>query len=804
MTERQSVTPAEAQLPAPVASALGRLGPQERELVARAFNRARTLYQNARRPSGEGLLDHVLGVVEILNQMRLDGESLAAALLMDAPGRLENAVEKLAEEFSPSVARLAEGVVRMGQIHALSDTAAQQGQAEALRKMLLAMVEDLRVVLIKLADQLQTLRALAGASERGAGAPLSGDATAQARVAPADSGALSPAPGAATTWKREAGEREQPHAPLPAPATERRRVQGVVPSSGAGTAPPSASASAEVSGEAARALARETLDIFAPLANRLGVWQLKWELEDRAFSILEPALYKKVAAQLDERRVDRERYIGRVIALLKEELERAGLKAEITGRPKHIYSIVKKMRRKRVPFEEIYDARAVRILVNEVKDCYTALGVVHNLWQPIPKEFDDYIAKPKGNHYRSLHTAVIGPEGKALEVQIRTFEMHQHSELGVAAHWRYKEGTRQDARYDDKIAWVPQLLEWKDELSDSTELAEQFRTALFQDTVYVLTPQGRVIDLPRGSTPVDFAYAVHSDLGHRCRGARVNGAIVPLNYRLENGQRVEIIAAKQGGPSRDWLNPELGYIRSPRARAKVRQYFKSLELAQSLAEGRAVVERELSRRGLTAMSLEQVAQRLNFQKVDDLFAAVARGEVNSRSLAQALGEKPAPAGLQETVPVHRPTSPSGAGILVGGMGDLLTVFARCCRPAPPDPILGYVTRGRGMSIHRRGCTTLAKLVERHPERVMDAEWSVGEGMTFEADVVVEANDRPGLLRDIYDVVARERINITAANTMTRGHVARMFFTLQIAHLEQLKRLLALVREVPGVTRASRR
>ncbi|MGN2391926.1 RelA/SpoT family protein [Pelomicrobium sp. G1] len=712
----------EARLPAAMTAVLPRLGASEAALLGRALEKARALYGDARRPTGEGLLEHALGVMEILNLLRLDSDALAAALLMDAHGRLENAAERLAAEFSPAIARLTEGVARMGQIHALSGTAAQQGQAEALRKMLLAMVEDLRVVLIKLADQLQTLRALA---------------------------------------------------------------------------------MSETPDEAARAIARETLDIFAPLANRLGVWQLKWELEDRAFSLLEPALYRKIAAQLDERRVDRERYIGRVVAALKEELARAGVQAEITGRPKHIYSIVKKMRRKRVPFEEIYDARAVRILVKEVKDCYTALGVVHNLWTPIPKEFDDYIAKPKGNHYRSLHTAVIGPEGKALEVQIRTFEMHQHSELGVAAHWRYKEGGREDPRYDDKIAWVRQLLEWKEELADSAELAEQFKTALFQDTVYVLTPQGRVIDLPRGSTPVDFAYAVHTDLGHRCRGARVNGAIVPLTYRLENGQRVEIIAAKQGGPSRDWLNPELGYLRSPRARAKVRQYFKSQELAQTLAEGRAIVERELSRRGLAAMGLEQVAQRLHFSKVEDLFAAVARGDVNHRALAQALGEKTAPAAPEEALGPRPQAAPSATGILVGGVGDLLTVFARCCRPAPPDPILGYVTRGRGVSVHRRGCATLAKLIERHPDRVMDAAWRVREGMTFETDVVVEANDRPGLLRDIYEVVARERINITAANTHTRGSVAHMFFTLRVANLEQLKRLLALVREVPGVVHAVR-
>ncbi|HSO06544.1 MAG TPA: bifunctional (p)ppGpp synthetase/guanosine-3',5'-bis(diphosphate) 3'-pyrophosphohydrolase [Pelomicrobium sp.] len=715
-------SPAIAALPP---AQIERLPPHERALVVKAFDAAATAWKADVR--GATRARHALGVLEILGELRVDGETLAAVLLALATSLSTGERERLAAAFSPAVARLADGVARMEQIHALSGDVVDNGQdrgvqVEALRKMLLAMVEDLRVVLIKLADQVQRLR---------------------------DFGAAA--------------------------------------------------------GDEARRCAHETLDIFAPLANRLGVWRMKWELEDLAFRVLEPELYKKIARQLDERRVDRERGIGEVIALLRRELAAAGVEAEVTGRPKHIYSIVKKMRRKRVPFEEIYDARAVRILTREVKDCYTALGIVHNLWQPIPREFDDYIAKPKGNNYRSLHTAVIGPEGKALEVQIRTWEMHQHSELGVAAHWRYKEGAGQDSRYDDKIAWVRQILEWKDELPDGADLAEQFRTALFRDTIYVLTPQGRVVDLPRGSTPVDFAYAVHSDLGHRCRGARVNGALVPLNYRLDNAQRVEIIAAKQGGPSRDWLNPDLHYVASPRARAKVRQWFKALELAQTVADGRAIVERELARRGLTSLSLDRLAERLALARVDDLCAAVARGEINTRQLAHALGDESPPVPEEAAPPLRRaPTPSSGRGIVVGGVGDLLTVYARCCRPVPPDPISGYVTRGRGFSVHRRDCATLARLLERHPERVQDAEWSVAAGMLFETDVLIEAADRPGLLRDVYDVVARERVNITAANTLTRAQVARMFFTLQVSGSEQLSRVLGLLRDLPGVSRALRR
>ncbi|MBI2311129.1 MAG: bifunctional (p)ppGpp synthetase/guanosine-3',5'-bis(diphosphate) 3'-pyrophosphohydrolase [Betaproteobacteria bacterium] len=702
-----------------------KLAGAEAEVLERAIALALPAYGERRLRSGEPIAAHALAMATILAGMRLDHETLAAAILFAVPECLEGHAERFQAATATTVQRLVEGVTRMGQIQTLTGGAGAEhaAQAEALRKMLLAMAEDVRVVLIKLADRIQILRFAAG---------------------------------------REAPGRAE--------------------------------------------AARETLDIFAPLANRLGVWQAKWELEDLAFRILEPELYKDLARKLDERRADRERYIADVIALLRRELAAAGLsRVEISGRPKHIYSIYKKMRRKQVGFEEIYDARAVRVLVNDLKDCYTALGVVHNLWTPIPKEFDDYIAKPKGNHYRSLHTAVIGPEGKALEVQIRSFDMHQHAELGVAAHWRYKESGRHDARYDEKIAWLRQILDWKEDMADAQELAEQFKTALFEDTVYVLTPQGRVIDLPKGSTPVDFAYHVHSDLGHRCRGAKVDGVMVPLNYPLKNAQRVEITAAKQGGPSRDWLNPALGFLKSSRGRAKVRQWFKALELEQTIAEGRATVERELQRQGLTALALEKVAEKFKFTKAEEFLLAVARGEINTRQLAEGLGGQPAAAVPEQELHLGRQAAqPQGSGILIVGVDRLLTVLAKCCKPAPPDPIVGFVTRGRGVAIHRAGCPNVAQLSPGLRERLVAADWGRSEGSVFPVDIEVEASDRQGLLRDISDVLSREKVNVIAANTLSRNNSARMFFTLEVANVEQLRRVLALIHDVSGVQRAGRR
>ena len=677
-------------------------------------------------PSGETALERAQAVAEIVLQLDLDHESVAAALLVPVLRARPELLPGIRERFGATVAELAEGVLRMGEIGALSNRAAppraeaQAAQLETLRKMLLAMVQDVRVVLIKLADHLQELRAVI-----------------------------------------RLGDSRQ--------MTE---------------------------------IADLTQDIFAPLANRLGVWQIKWELEDLALRVHDPDSYKRIARLLDEKRLDRERYIENVVAQLKGEITRAGIAAEVSGRPKHIASIHRKMQRKAIDFEGLYDVRAVRVLVRDVKDCYAVLGIVHSLWSPLPKEFDDYIAKPKANNYRSLHTAVIGPEGKSLEVQIRTHEMHQHSELGVAAHWQYKEGGRQDRGYQEKIAWLRQVLEWKDEVRDTGEFAEQFRTGLFEDSVYVFTPQGRVVDLPKGSTPVDFAYHVHTELGHRCRGAKVDGVMVSLNTVLTNGQQVEILAAKQGGPSRDWLNPQLGFLKSAGARARVRQWFNRLNLEADIAQGRAQLEKELQRRGLSRLNLDQLAADMGFDRLNDLLSGLGRGEVGPKALQVALQPDEAPAGAPAAAEAMVTRKPgAGGGVLVVGVDKLLTTPAKCCRPAPPEPIVGFVTRGRGVSVHRADCANLARL---DPRRRIEAEWGAPGSTTFPVDIVVDAVDRTGLLRDISEVLSRERINVTATRSTSTDLSARMRFTVEITDLGQLQKVLALVREVKGVLGASRR
>ncbi|MDO8312320.1 MAG: bifunctional (p)ppGpp synthetase/guanosine-3',5'-bis(diphosphate) 3'-pyrophosphohydrolase, partial [Sideroxyarcus sp.] len=473
--------------------------------------------------------------------------------------------------------------------------------------------------------------------------------------------------------------------------------------------------------EQQRQIAQETQSIFAPLANRLGVWQLKWELEDLALRYLEPALYKKVAKLLDERRVDRERYIAEVVAQLERSLAAAHIKAEVSGRPKHIHSIINKMKRKQLEFGELYDVRAVRVLVENVEQCYAALSIVHDLWSPIQSEFDDYIAHPKPNGYQSLHTAVLGPRKLALEVQIRTQQMHHDSELGVAAHWRYKENKKSETGFDEKIAWLRQILEWKSELAGSAEFQEQFKNELLQDRVYVFTPQGKVIDLPKGATPVDFAYVVHTDLGHRTRGAKLNGSIVPLNTKLQNGQRVEILSTKQGGPSRDWLSPKLGFLQSARARAKVRHWFSEQNLDDSVAQGRTLLDRELHRIGVTDVNQEKLAQKLHYNKLDDLLAALGRGDITPRRVSLAIGqETPAPAPRSVTTQTIQTQS---GNVLIEGVGNLVSRTAKCCNPTKPDAIIGYVTRDRGITIHRRDCPFMQRVPEEREDRLLDAMWS---------------------------------------------------------------------------------
>jgi GTP pyrophosphokinase len=697
---------------------------------------ARSRASEALPREGEPAVARAEGTAAILAGLRLDAATIRAALLLGLPAGKSADAEYVGEHFGADVAALVSGVARMEEIRAApaaGDEAERSAQAERLRKMLLAMVEDIRVVLIKLAERTAALRHLV------AGGPTLAEPRARA--------------------------------------------------------------------------AREVQDLFAPLANRLGVWQLKWELEDLALRALEPTTYKSIATMLDERRADRERYIEGVINVLRVELKEAGLRAEVSGRPKHIYSIWNKMRRKEVGIDALHDIRAVRILVPDVRDCYAALGVVHHLWTPVPGEFDDYIARPKANSYRSLHTAVTGPEGKVLEVQIRTFDMHQHSEYGVAAHWRYKEGAqkgvRRDPGFEDRLAWLRQVLDWKDAVAGSSDALAAFRTSLFTDTIYVLTPQGKVVDLPKSATPVDFAYAVHTSLGHRCRGARVNGAMVPLNHVLRNGDRVEIIAAKQGGPSRDWVNPDLGYVTSHRARTKVRQWFKAQQQEETIAHGRAIVERELARAGATAVNLDTVAAKAGYERADDLFAAVGREETNLRQIQTAIKAvvQPvvAPAAEPEAGLLRQSKATgAGSGILVVGVDRLMTVLAKCCKPAPPDPIVGFVTRGKGVTIHRQSCQNVVRLRAREPERLITADWGARRDEVFPVDVVLEAADRQGLLRDVSEIFSRERINVTAANTLTRDMRTRMAFTLEVRSLDALTRALALVRDVPGVVAATRR
>ena len=729
------------------------LGTAEEDRLREAAAFADDVYGEHVLSSGERTAEHALGMGLIVAALRLDGDSRVAALLFNIPCHGEKALQLATERFGRPAAALASGVNRLSRLRpssratdspdadsegsavASADDGGREiggaratksrggsvghgrAQAEVLRQMVLAMVEDVRVVLLRLASRTQTLRYYAA----------------------------HPSPAAAD-------------------------------------------------------YGRDTLDLYAPLANRLGVWELKWELEDLSFRLLDPATYKRIAKMLDERRVEREQFIADAIARVRQAVLEAGVvAADVLGRPKHIYSIWNKMRRKDVEFSEIYDVRALRVIVPEIRDCYAALGVVHSMWAPIAGEFDDYISRPKANAYRSLHTAVRCEDGRALEVQIRTPDMDRDAELGFAAHWRYKEGVRRTAveSYDDKIAWLRQLLTWKHEVEDSAAWVRQTRLAALDRTVYVLTPQGQAIDLPAGATPIDFAYRVHTDLGHRCRGAKVDGQLVPLDTALETGQRVEIVAAKQGGPSRDWLSPASGYLATRSARAKVRRWFADLAQDAALAEGRAVVAAAMQRAGQTGRSPADVASRLEFRTVEELYLATARGEVGARQLQAALSE-PAASPNPDVIET-RPSRAGSHGVLVVGIDQLLTQMAHCCKPAPPDPILGFVTRAKGVSIHRRGCVNAARLAEREPERIIDADWGTEAVGIFAVDVLVEAHDRRGLLRDISDIVSRERLNVVATDTRSRSGMARMRFTVEIPGLPHLQRALDLIREVQGVT-----
>ncbi len=633
----------------------------------------------------------------------------------------------LETRLSATAVRLAADLSRLGQLSLPTNWSGKQTlnaqQAESVRKMLLAVAADPRLVVARLAEQLVRLR----------------------------------------------------HARELAPAEQQR-------------------------------LALETREILAPLANRLGVWNLKWELEDLAFRYLEPGQYHHIAHALSERRVDREGYIDSVCALLERELRQAGVPALIYGRPKHIYSIARKMQRKHVGFERVFDVRAVRIVVESIADCYAALGVVHGLWHYVPGEFDDYIATPKGNEYRSIHTAVIGPEDKSLEVQIRSRDMHEQAELGIAAHWRYKEGGARDADYERKIEWVRRVLDPTQAADLDGDPIERLKLELFADRIYAMTPRGEVVDLPRGATPLDFAYHVHTDLGHRCRGAKLNGRIVPLSQSLANGDVVEIITGKQSAPSRDWLSPEQGFLVSARSRAKVRAWFRRIDQSEHRASGRESLERELARAGAGAELVAALVRELKADSAEDLQRQIGEGEISASALTQAIGRVRAPtpetlAAVRTRPRRHAARSP----VAIEGVGDLPITMARCCNPVPPDVIAGYVTLGRGVTIHRARCASLLRMRTLKPERVLKVEWTMDSDSLMPVRIRVEAFDRRGLLRDVSDVLALEKLSIDGVNSDTdpNDRIATIVMRTAVRDHEQLGRVLQRLGAVPNVLRAQR-
>ena len=720
-------------------------GSEQTETLAKARAFAEPLIAGETLDTGENILAHADAVAEILAGIGGSVAMQAASYLVYACPHLNKPEEVMAKAFGPELAQLAMQTNQLVHVQRLS-RAAESGthgpdntplspriQTENVRKMLLAFSRDLRVVMLRLASRLQTLRHYAASK-------------------------------------------------LPVPPV----------------------------------LASESLQVFAPLANRLGIWQIKWEMEDLSFRFLEPATYKDIARLLDEKRTERERYMVDLRGRLQQALSEQGISAVVDGRPKHIYSIVRKMRGKSLPFERVFDIRALRVVVPGVADCYQALSWVHEHYLPIAEEFDDYIAKPKANGYQSLHTVVRDTDGGPIEVQIRTQAMHDHAENGLAAHWAYKEagtkgyaGVSATSEYDTKIAVLRQLLAWERDLSGAAQ-ASAPGSGLFDDRIYVLTPDAAVVELPQGATPIAFAYTVHTNLGHRCRGAKVDGAMVPLNTQLANGQTVEITAIKEGGPSRDWLNPELGFLASPRARSKVRAWFNAQVMAETVARGREAVEKSLQRLGRTAIRLEDLASQLGFKSADGLFEVVGKDEYSLRNIEVLLNPpEPEPQDNDYLPKKFKGTSArkSPSGVLVVGVDSLLTQLSRCCKPAPPDAISGFVTRGKGVSIHRQDCSNFRELVSRHGERVIEVRWGEHKGAdasVYPVDVAVEAFDRQGLLRDISEVFAKEKMNVIGVQTQSVKGTAWMTFTVEIGDAVSLSKVLGTVRGVKGVRAARRR
>ncbi len=744
-------TPPTALIVAATASSL----PVAAHAIARARAMAEPLLATAELDTGENILDHADAVATVLADIGGSDAMQAACYLVYAWEHLNKPQELIAKAFGSHFADLAQETSKLVQLQRQARLKANQAkldrerveplpgapssakapiselaasQTENVRKMLLAFSRDLRVVMLRLASRLQTLRYFA--------------------------------------------------------ATKKTPPEG---------------------------LAWEALHVFAPLANRLGIWQIKWEMEDLAFRFLEPDTYKHIALCLDEKRSGRETYMADLRDGLAQSISATGVEAQVQGRPKHIYSIAKKMRGKGLDFEQVLDIRALRVIVRDVGACYAVLAWVNDRFHPVTGEFDDYIANPKSNGYQSLHTVVRDDEGRAIEIQIRTEAMHEHAEHGVAAHWAYKEagakgyaGVSASSEYDAKIAVLRQLLAWERDLSGETQ-------ALFDDRIYVLTPDAAIVELPKGATSVDFAYTVHTSLGHRCRGAKVDGIMVTLSTPLQNGQTVEIVAAKEGGPSRDWLNTELGYLASPRARAKVRAWFNGLAIESTMARGREAIEKLLQREGKTSLSLDDLALQMGFSSSAQLFEVVGKDELSLRAVENQLSPPEPPPVEDGELPFVRKTRQSdrfkGSHVLVVGVDSMLTQLAKCCKPAPPDGIGGFVTKGKGVSIHRNDCTDFRHISRTHPDRVIAVQWRGAKATDtayYPVDVVLEARDRQGLLRDISDVFARERINVIGVQTQSVKGVALMTFTVEVLDASRLNRVLTSMTEVEGVSRARRR
>ena len=719
-------------------NALPEIKPNEIDLIAAAYQRADSAHAGQKRKSGEPYITHCVAVAGILAEMKLDAETIAAGLMHDVAEDSDVGVDALRAEFGTTIAKLVDGVTKLKNlplknVSPLGDSrrsSAVNREMEYIRKMLLTMGDDVRVVLVKLADRLHNMRTL-----------------------------------------------------------------GYMPR------------------DKQQAVAQETMDIFAPLANRLGIWQMKWELEDLSFRYLNPEAYRSIAKALDERRDERERYIGGIKDRLTRELRKANInKVTISARPKHIYSIYNKMSKKDLPLEQIYDVRGMRVLVDSLAQCYLALGIVHNLWRPIPGEFDDYIANPKDNFYRSLHTAVHDDAGKTVEVQIRTWEMHEDAEYGIAAHWRYKEGSNgHDQAFEQRLAYLRRLMEFGPEVNDASQFVDTVKSEVFQDRVYSVTPNGDIIDLPAGATPIDFAYHIHTDIGNRCRGAKVNGRLVPLNYKLNMGDQVEILTAKRGGPSMDWLNPDLEYAITSRARTKIRHWLRKQNRDKHIAMGREVLERELKRLGvLEKVTFESVARLLNYEKLEDFHAAIGAGDVTGSQITNRVLEderrKDAESLSDDELLKPRTKRTGGSiakGVSIMGTGGLLVNLARCCGPMAGDDIVGYITRGRGVTVHRGDCPNI--LAMRETERLIDVAWGTEEEEhRYVVPVEVVAYDREGLLGEISTIIAEQRVNIASVDVYTRNQIATLNLRLEIASNKQLTRILSKIDLVPNVVEARRR